>query len=339
MNTVFVLRVCSPDLTSHKGFQWPSTIGAKVSAPDWSDNPKCGNGLHGWLHGAGDTSAAEHTNNPDAKWLCLEVDEDTIVDLNGKVKFPMAIVRFIGARKDAAQWIVEHDHLADPSIVIGHCATAGDRGTATVGQYGTATAGQYGTATAGDRGTATAGQYGTATADYHGTATAGQYGTATAGQYGMATAGDRGTATVGQYGKATAGYRGTATADYHGKATAGDGGTATAGDDGTATAGDRGTATAGDRGTATAGQYGKATAGQYGTATADYHGTATAGDGGTATAGDGGTATAGDGGEIRIRYLDCGRYRTALGYVGEAGILPNVPYRCNEQGELIKCTP
>ena len=259
METVFVLRVCSPDLTSHKGFQWPSTIGAKVSAPDWSDNAECGNGLHGWLHGAGDTSVAEHTNNPDAKWLCLEVDEDTIVDLNGKVKFPMAIVRFVGDRKGAAQWIVDHDPLANPSTVIGHCATAGDGGTATAGYRGTATAG-YG-------GTATAGAYGTATAGYGGTATAGEYGTATAG------------------------------------------------DGGTATAGDRGTATAGDGGTATAGQYG------------------------TATAGDCGTATAGNGGEIRIRYIDCGRYRTALGYVGEAGILPNVPYRCNEQGELIECTP
>ena len=168
METVFVLRVCSPDLTSHKGFQWPSTIGAKVVAPDWSDNAECGNGLHGWLHGAGDTSVAEHTNNPDAKWLCLEVDADTIVDLNGKVKFPTAIVRFIGNRRDAAQWIVEHDHLADPSTVIGHCATAGNRGTATAGAYGTATAGDGGTATAGAYGTATAGAYGTATAGYGG---------------------------------------------------------------------------------------------------------------------------------------------------------------------------
>ena len=227
METVFVLRVCSPDLTSHKGFQWPSTIGAKVSAPDWSDNANCGNGLHGWIHGAGDVFVAEHTNNHDAKWLCLEVDADTIVNLNGKVKFPRAIVRFIGSRTDAAQWIVDHDPLSDPSTVIGHCATAGYRGTAT----------------------------------------------------------------------------------------AGDGGTATAGDGGTATAGQYGTATAGDGGTATAGYRGTATAGQYGTATAGY------------------------GGEIRIRYHDGIRYRTALGYVGEAGILPNVPYRCNEQGELIECTP
>ena len=58
-------------------------------------------------------------------------------------------------------------------------------------------------------------------------------------------------------------------------------------------------------------------------------GTATAGYSGTATAGKLGTATAGDSGEIRIRYYDGGaeRYRVLVGYVGEAGIKPNVAYR------------
>ena len=104
-----------------------------------------------------------------------------------------------------------------------------------------------------------------------------------------------GTATAGDYGTATAGYRGTATA--------GDGGTATAGDEGTATAGDRGTAMAGDVGTATAGAYGTATAGAYG--------------------------------EIRIRWWDGNRYRLAVGYVGEDGIQPNIPYVV-QNGKLIK---
>ena len=159
---------------------------------------------------------------------------------------------------------------------------------------------------AGDRGTATAGYGGTATAGYGGTATAG---------YG-------GTATAGNGGTATAGYRGTATAGYGGTATAGWGGTATAGWGGTATAGDRGTATAGDGGTATAG----------------YGGTATAGNGGTATAGDGGTATAGYGGELRIGWWDqkSDRRRTAVAYVGENGIEPNVKYKLNDAHEFVR---
>jgi hypothetical protein len=112
----------------------------------------------------------------------------------------------------------------------------------------------------------------------------------------------------------------------------------TAGDGGTATAGYKGTATAGYRGTATAGGGGTATAGDEGTATAGYRGTATAGDWGTATAGDEGTATAGDWGTLCIRWWDSDacRYRTAVGYVGEDGIEPNVPYRVEGRGVLVR---
>ncbi len=161
-------------------------------------------------------------------------------------------------------------------------------------------------------------------------------GTATAGDRGTATAGDRGTATAGYGGTATAGDRGTATAGYGGTATAGDYGTATAGDYGTATAGDYGTATAGYRGTATAGDGGTATAGDGGTATAGYGGTATAGYGGTATAGYGGTATAGYGGTMIIKRWNGKRYKFSVAYVGEDGILPNVPYRLDGNGEFVQ---
>jgi hypothetical protein len=155
--------------------------------------------------------------------------------------------------------------------------------------------------------------FASATAGTRGIATAGEWGTATAGYAGIATAGERGTATAGERGTATAGYAGTATAGTRGIATAGEWGTATAGYAGTATAGEWGTATAGYAGTATAGERGIATAGEWGTATA--------GEWGIATAGEWGTATAGEWGEIRIRWYDGKRYRTAIGYIGEDGLL------------------
>ncbi|HBO7492741.1 TPA: hypothetical protein N2A39_005318 [Pseudomonas aeruginosa] len=150
------------------------------------------------------------------------------------------------------------------------------------------------------------------------------------GAYGTATAGDEGTATAGYKGTATAGYKGTATAGYKGTATAGNWGTATAGYKGTATAGNWGTATAGNWGTATAGDEGTATAGDEGTATAGYKG--------TATAGYKGTATAGEKGEIRIRYWDekTERYRTVIGYIGEDGLEPNVPYKLSAGRKLVR---
>jgi hypothetical protein len=104
----------------------------------------------------------------------------------------------------------------------------------------------------------------------------------------------------------------------------------------------KGTATAGDRGTATAGDRGTATAGDRGTATAGDRGTATAGDSGTATAGDRGTAKTGDLGVVAIRWWDrkaadgAGRFRVAIGYVGEDVIKPNTFYVVDEAGKLIE---
>ncbi|MFG8857263.1 hypothetical protein ACEPWY_33165, partial [Pseudomonas aeruginosa] len=70
--------------------------------------------------------------------------------------------------------------------------------------------------------------------------------------------------------------------------------------------------------------------GAYGTATAGYKG--------TATAGDEGTATAGEKGEIRIRYWDekADRYRTVIGYIGEDGLEPDVPYKLNADRKFVR---
>ncbi|WP_218777800.1 DUF7666 domain-containing protein [Pseudomonas aeruginosa] len=300
------MRTCSADLTSHGGFQWPDKIGAVVEAPDWKKDNKCGHGLHGWLFGQGDHGCSSTVGDADAKWLVVEVDLSDLIALGGKVKFPRCTIRHIGDRASATQFLIANEPRAAGVAVIGATLQAGDKELCQVGAYGTATAGDEGTATAGDEGTATAGDKGTATAGDTGTATAGDWGTATAGDKGTATAGDKGTATAGNWG--------------------------------TATAGDKGTATAGNWGTATAGNWGTATAGNWGTATAGDKGTATAGDEGTATAGDKGTATAGEKGEIRIRYWDekADRYRTFIGYIGEDGLEPDVPYKLNADRKFVR---
>jgi hypothetical protein len=87
--------------------------------------------------------------------------------------------------------------------------------------------------------------------------------------------------------------------------------------------------------TVAAGYAGTATAGYEGTATAGTRGTATAGNAGTATAGDAGTATAGYEGILVVRYHDGLRYRLAVGYVGENGIEPGVPYVVDAGGNLV----
>lgn len=59
---------------------------------------------------------------------------------------------------------------------------------------------------------------------------------------------------------------------------------------------------------------------------------------GTATAGNWGTATAGEKGEIRIRYWDekADRYRTVIGYIGEDGLEPDVPYKLNADRKFVR---
>jgi hypothetical protein len=83
-------------------------------------------------------------------WQVVEVEESSLVHLEGKVKFPRGVVVFSGSFADAAGIVL----AAYPgSAVIGATVTAGYSGTATAGYSGTATAGEYGTATAGEYGT------------------------------------------------------------------------------------------------------------------------------------------------------------------------------------------
>jgi len=243
MSKVLVLRTCRENMKAYGGFVWPTE--GPVKAPDWNPKPQCGGGLHGCLWGAG--AIVYYSSSDDAKWLVVEVDEDCIVDLGSKVKFPRGVVVFCGCRHDAAKYIADR---APKDVVVNFTTvTAGAFGTAKAGHCGTAIAGYKGEATAGEGGTAIAGEGGTATAGNDGMATAGDGGMAMAGNRGMATAGYNGTATVGDRGTATAGNCGSATAGKHGTATAGDFGTATAGEGGKATAGEGGKATAGDGGT------------------------------------------------------------------------------------------
>ena len=167
-----VMRTCAADMTSYKGvFRWPES--GPVEAPDWKPTAVCGNGLHGllWGEGCGEWLAID---DPTAKWLAVEIDPTTAINLDGKVKFQRGVVVFVGDRNSAPQWLSEHGG-AGRAIVSG-TATAGDIGTATAGDRGTATAGYSGTATAGDSGTATAGDRGTATAGDRGTAKTGEIG-------------------------------------------------------------------------------------------------------------------------------------------------------------------
>ena len=80
-----IIRSCNKDMSTIHGFIWPTS--GLVKANDFLPTNVCGNGLHG---------LKLNQNNPGiwygGKFLVLEVDENKIIDLQDKCKFPEAIV-------------------------------------------------------------------------------------------------------------------------------------------------------------------------------------------------------------------------------------------------------
>jgi len=278
-----VLKTVKPDMTAYNGFKYP--VSGLVEAPDFVPHNRCGNGLHGALWGEGDGDLFSW--DADAKWLVIEVPDETIIhgsgEMIGKCKFPRGNVIFVGDQKQATDFL--RSNGGEGRVIIGATVTTGDVGTATAGYGGVAIAGRRGTATTGDRGTAIVGDFGVATAGYRGCTIAGYYGSAT----------------TGNYGSATAGYEGTATA----------------------------------------GDCGVAITDSYGISVAGYCGTAIAGNFGTAIVGCKGSAKAGECGIIQIKFWDdpAQRYRFKIGYIGEEGLKPNVPYILDNQGKFVEKEP
>ena len=181
-----VLRCCNVDMTSRNGFRWPTPdedIGhgpGVAVAPDWNPETICGGGLHGWLRGEGSPHVANIKH--DSKWLVVEVDESTIVDINGEeVKFPRGRVIFVGERHEATNYL--HRNRQAGSRCLWLSAECGDDSTLTGGDDSTLTGGYGSTLTGGDHSTLTGGDHSTLTGGNRSTLTGG-YGSTLTGGYG-----------------------------------------------------------------------------------------------------------------------------------------------------------
>ena len=258
MKYTYIIRSCNEDMTSRNGFLWPAS-GQIVKAHDFRPTNECGNGLHG---------LRLNQNNPgqwyeDGKLLLLKVDEKKIVDLDGKCKFPEAIViktfddmtsltSYLYNKNINIEGMYRRTQISDKSVKwIG-------------GNYSTLTGGDYSTLTGGYNSTLTGGDNSTLTGGYRSTLTGGYYSTLTGGDYSTLTGGD------------------------------------------------------------------------YSTLTGGIYSTLTGGDGSILTGGNDSTLTGGDDSTLSIQYLDGNKYRIAIAYVGENGILPNVKYKVNDKGKFVE---
>lgn len=98
---MYVLRTVSKKMTSYNdSFKWPSY--GPVVASDWCPDNVCGKGLHGLANGFGDSKLLDW----DGKWMVLNVADSKLVWLDGKVKFPEAIVVFVGDQKGATNFLI-----------------------------------------------------------------------------------------------------------------------------------------------------------------------------------------------------------------------------------------
>ena len=170
-----ILKTVGPNGESHGGFVWPLEVGALVRPEKWDPTRICGDGLHGLLHGRGDGKLLDWSSG--AKWLVVEGLE-SIIQLGEKVKCKSAIVRHVGDRKSATDFIRKHTAA---SFIVGITITGGDLATLTGGYRATLTGGNASTLTGGDLATLTGGDRATLTGGDRATLTGGNASTLTGG--------------------------------------------------------------------------------------------------------------------------------------------------------------
>jgi hypothetical protein len=334
MNTSLVLRVCKSDFSSRHGFVWPSEIGAIANCPDFVDSNECGNGLHGWLNGMGDSAASDLVDVIDTKWLVLEVETDKIIDLGGKVKFPSAKVIFIGSRGECANYI--YDRVPDCPNVIGLEKIGGDGSTLTGGYNSKLTGGNYSvltggygsTLTGGYNSKLTGGDGSTLTGGYNSKLTGGDGSTLTGGVNSKLTGGDGSTLTGGDGSTLTGGYNSKLTGGYNSKLTGGE--------NSTLTGGNYSTLTGGENSTLTSGNYSTLTGGENSTLTGGNYSTLTGGENSTLTSGNYSTLTGGENSTLIFKYYQNGKIKIKVAYVGEDGIEADVPYTLDNKFNVVK---
>ena len=149
-----ILRTCNYDFTSahDRTFQWPNTIGAEVIPNQWDPSPECGNGLHGFQYGEGDSSLADWSDS--AQWIVFAGDIIVKID-DQKVKTNKATILHIGQGDNAFDRMTDCHNFMRKHNMLGNRAfystnTGGDNSTNTGWDNSTNTGGYSSTFSTGD---------------------------------------------------------------------------------------------------------------------------------------------------------------------------------------------
>ena len=295
-------------------------------------------------------------DSTDAVWIAVESvgeqgmqskAEAVAIDWE-KGKCHRAIIRAIGTRDEATNWLVKHG--CTKVVYANHLV--GDHQFATVGHYGAAFAGTDSVAIGGKRASATVAENGIAItqmrgeskghghhtiaiSNYSGHAAVEDRSIAIAGDFGAATAQQNSIAITNELGEATVGMESIAIVAQGGKATSGAIGISIGAKSSQATTGNDGLAATSNFGTSVAGNGGIASTGYSGRATSGDHGTSITGSIGLACTGENGVAIANDAGFVRggknsVLILYNNRGKPIVAIVGENGIKPDTLYTLHD---------
>jgi len=146
------------------------------------------------------------------------------------------------------------------------------------------------------------------------------FATVTSGESGHSTSGDFGHSISGYSGHSISGEYGHSISGEYGHSISGYGGHSTSGNDGHSISRDYGHSTSGESGHSTSGESGHSISGDYGSSTSGHYGHSTSGESGHSASGYYGHSTSGENGIVQFDYLENGRKRIKILYVGEDNI-------------------
>ncbi|WP_212005777.1 hypothetical protein [Chitinophaga sp. HK235] len=323
---VLILRSCNSDMSAYGGFKWP--VSGPVEAPTewnsewgpkpydiklgWSKDASCGAGLHGWLWAHGDFGLK--SRDPKAKWLVVEVSEDDISDLGGKVKFGSGVVLLTGSFREAYDLVIKWYWLrkAAQKDTTGNSADASTTGESA---HASTTGESAHASTTGES------AHASTTGNYAHASTTGNYADASTTGYSAhaSTTGESAHAsTTGESAHAST------TGNYADASTTGNSA------DASTTGESAHASTTGE--SAHASTTGESA---HASTTGNYADASTTGESAHAVAlGYRCKARCGENGALILSYWDGNRRRHVIGYAGENGIKANTWYQLNSSNEL-----
>jgi len=108
----YVLCTSKSEHSTYNYFPYPKL--GSVEHPNWSAEPKTGNGLHGLLLGCGHACLVDWSEG--AQWVLVKVLKIDIVELCGQVKFPRGDVIF--SSQNRVETIKELERLSPQCLTL-----------------------------------------------------------------------------------------------------------------------------------------------------------------------------------------------------------------------------